>query len=168
MAPLPKLALTLAFVTTPFFGYDGWFNISDPTAPDAAVYNRQLARPTPASGPRVLEAKQAGPRDPRRTWLMPAATSPARAGRTSVFIHPRHPVPRSDRRAMATHQYAWFAEENRVSRTLNWSATDSLAKRTAGSGGLRASLPRRDSVVSTWPMASSFPSWHLTCFRRGA
>ena len=168
MAPLPKLALTLAFVATPLFGYDDWFNIPDPAAPDAAVYDLQRARPMPASGPRVLEAKQAGPWGPQRTWLMPAATSPAGTGRASMFIHPQRSTPRSDRSAVAIHQYVWFVEENGVSRMLSWPTAESLAKGVSANGSLHLSLPKRDSLVSTWPVASSFPSCHLTCFRRGA
>jgi hypothetical protein len=168
MALVPKLALTLAFVATSFFGYDDWFNIPDLTTLDAAVYDLQLARPMPVSSPRVLEAKQAGPWDPQRTWLMPAATSPAGTGRASMFIYSQRSAPRSDRNAIAAHQYVWFVEENGVSRTLSWPTAESLARRVSANGSLRLNLPKRDSVVSTWPAASSFPSWHLVCFRRGA
>jgi len=168
MARFPKFALTLAFVATPFFGYDDWFNIPDPTGPDAAVFNLRSARPTLAPDSSGIGIEQAGPWHPQPTRLMPAVASPTGARGTSLSVYRQRPAARHDGRAVATHQYVWFVDDSGPSKVADRLVAGSWAKRAAANGSLRLSLPGRDSAPGTRSVAASFPALHLTCFRRGA
>lgn len=168
MAAMPKLILTLAFVTTPFFGSGGWFNIPDPTGLDASVYNHKPAWSTPVPGPGGFPVTRAILSSQWQAQLTPAVTLPrgARAA-SSFFYHPR-PLPQRDRNATTAYQYVWFVEDKAPSMVPNWPTAESLTERANGSGNHRLSPREHDPTLSIWPAASSFPSLHLTCFRRGA
>jgi|GEM_PF-4858768 len=165
MAALPKLVLTAVFITTPFLGPDGPFNVPDPEGLDAAVFTPESV---PVSRLSVLDTPHVEPFALRQTQLLPTTVPPTDAGGTSGFSYRRRPVSPAESATRMTQQYAWFVEEKGPSLVGTWPATEPLTKRLSSRGGLRFSLPADGPALGAEPAASSFPAWRLMCFRRGA
>jgi len=170
MAVLPRLVLILALLGAPLSGYSDQYNIPDPTELDSTVYGLEPTWDTPALAFNLPDTRSSEVLGRPQPAVMSVAAPPIRAYGTSLFTCRQRPVPRRERDSSATHQYAWFAEEEeRASPTRQiCPITASQIKRSDGNGGACLRFTWRYSALSAWPAASWVHSLRLACFRRGA